>query len=101
MGITLQEFVEAIRDCRRVEAIKALREVTDLGLKEAKEAVDAFTPKVVSVGHLYHHARCVVCGQQLGALYHKHQHPPPFSLTCPTCAERKVACGDHWAPLRT
>ena len=31
-----------IWDCRKIDAIKAIRQVTGLGLKEAKEALDTF-----------------------------------------------------------
>ena len=36
------EVIEAIRANRKIEAIKRLREETGLGLKEAKDAVEAW-----------------------------------------------------------
>jgi len=41
--------LEAVDPARRIAAIKALREATGLGLKEAKELADA-TPHVVKAG---------------------------------------------------
>ena len=36
------DVVQAIHDGRKIEAIKRLREARGIGLKEAKEAVDAY-----------------------------------------------------------
>jgi len=40
-GEQAEAFQEALRDDRKIEAIKILREATGLGLKEAKDLVDA------------------------------------------------------------
>ena len=59
--LTTAEFIEAIKElsvlelnelvkaCEEVKVIKAVRELTGLGLKEAKEAVDG-APKVLKQG---------------------------------------------------
>ena len=36
------DVIEAIRAGRKIDAIKLLREAQDLGLKESKQAVDAY-----------------------------------------------------------
>ena len=40
--ISDEDILDLIRQNRKIEAIKRLRDLTDLGLKEAKDAVDAF-----------------------------------------------------------
>ena len=96
----MSEFVQILREGHKIQAIKALREATDLGLKEAKDAVEAITPKIVRVSDFYERPHCVVCTVPLGVLFHKEQVPWPSRLVCPTCAEARVSTGNVYPPGR-
>jgi len=43
----MEEVVDALADGNKIEAIKLYREAADVGLKDAKEFIDALIPKLV------------------------------------------------------
>ena len=44
--LTVMELNELVKACEKIKVIKVVREITGLGLKEAKEAVEG-APKVI------------------------------------------------------
>lgn len=45
----MRDLLRALRDERKIDAIKAYRVITGQGLKESKDAVEAFLPSWIKV----------------------------------------------------